>query len=70
MQHKFIDIGCHSGPYMAVSVSASFSVYTAYRPNDSHWNACKYQINSQAPEKFVAFCDANHLIFITATIYK
>ena len=25
MQRKFIDIGCHSGPYMAVSVSASLS---------------------------------------------
>ena len=48
MQHKFIDIGCHSGPYMAVSMSASLSVYTAY--NDSHRNARKHHIDLQAPE--------------------
>jgi len=48
MQHKFIDIGCRSGPYMSVSVSASLSVYTAY--NDSHRNALKYQTDSQAPK--------------------
>ena len=33
---------------MAVSVSASLSVYMAY--NVSHRNARKYQIDSQAPE--------------------
>jgi len=39
-------------------------VYTAY--NDSHWNARKYKIDFASTRKYVAFCDANQLIFSTA----
>jgi len=53
MHHKFIDIGCPSGPYMAVSESASLSVYMAY--NDLHRNARKYQNDSQATENMSHF---------------
>jgi len=53
MQHKFIDIGCHSGLYMTVSVSASLSVYTAY--NDSHRNVRKYQTDSHFAMRIILF---------------
>jgi len=42
---------------------AAISVYTAY--NDSHWNARKISNWFASTRKYVAFCDVNHLIFIT-----
>jgi len=51
-----VQLYCPTAARHADKYDAAVSVYTAYRPNDSHWNARKYQIRKHPKIRCILRC--------------